>query len=105
MLICAASLLLFVFSCCAQSSNNPYLKKATTDLKKDSTNYKVLYSYKTQQSSVKPKFLYTTVLPPNYYTASFGFICKKELAIEKATKIPFRFRLGSLSYCNLLEGK
>lgn len=45
------------------------------------------------------------VLPANFYMQQLGFICKKEWAIEKATKIPFRFRLGSLQQCNYLEGK
>ncbi len=45
------------------------------------------------------------VIPQNYYTQHFGIICKKELALEKSTKIPFRFRLGSLQQCNYLEGK
>ena len=45
------------------------------------------------------------LIPQNYYTQHFGIMCKKELALEKATKIPFRFRLGSLQQCNYLEGK
>ena len=46
-----------------------------------------------------------TVIPQDYYTQHFGIMCKKELAIEKATKIPLRFRIGSLQQCNYLEGK
>lgn len=45
------------------------------------------------------------VISQNYYTQHFGFFCKKELALQKATKIPLSFRLGSLQQCNYLEGK
>jgi hypothetical protein len=45
------------------------------------------------------------VIQQNFYTQHFGIMCKKELALEKATKIPFRLRLGSLQHCNYLEGK
>ena len=41
----------------------------------------------------------------DYYTRNFGFFCKKELQFEKATKIPLRFRLGSLQYNDYLEQK
>lgn len=41
----------------------------------------------------------------DHYTQHFGFFCKKELLMEKATKIPLRFRLGSLQHCNYLEGE
>lgn len=44
-------------------------------------------------------------LPGNFYTENMGFFCKKELAIQKLTSIPIKFRLGSVPYCDALEGK
>ena len=38
-------------------------------------------------------------------TDHWGWFCKKEWAWEKRTGIPFKFRLGSVEYCNWLEGK
>jgi hypothetical protein len=47
----------------------------------------------------------TARIGSNFYTENFGFVCKKELQLEKMTRIPFRFRLGSLEYCDYLENK
>jgi len=45
------------------------------------------------------------ILPANYYATNIGFFCKKELQMQKTTKIPLKFRLGSIEYTNKLEGK
>ncbi len=45
------------------------------------------------------------VISSDHYAQSFGFFCKKELQFEKATKVPFKFRLGSVPYCDWMEGK
>ena len=47
----------------------------------------------------------STIIAQNYYTQHIGWVCKKEYALEKITKIPLRIRLGSLQQCNYLEGK
>lgn len=44
-------------------------------------------------------------IPAGFSTCSYGFFCKQELKIEKATRIPIRFRLGSLVQCDYYEGK
>jgi hypothetical protein len=45
------------------------------------------------------------VISSNFYTQNFGFFCKKELQLEKAIKLPLKFRLGSVDQCDWLEGK
>ncbi len=39
------------------------------------------------------------------YSQNFGFFCKKELQLEKVTGVPFKFRLGTVQYCDWMEGK
>lgn len=39
------------------------------------------------------------------YVRHLGFFCRQELVIQRALRLPVFFRLGSLEYCNRLEGK
>ena len=41
----------------------------------------------------------------DYYSSGLGFFCKQEIKLEKTIKIPFKFRLGSIQYCDRMEGK
>ncbi len=50
-------------------------------------------------------FAVKTILPGNFYTKNLGFFCKQELKFEAVTKVPLKFRLGSVQECDRLEGK
>ena len=67
-------------------------KHLKTDLKYLSVNTK------------SPKLI-QQILPANYYVTQLGFFCKQEIKFEKSTKIPFKFRLGSVAACDQMEGK
>jgi hypothetical protein len=45
------------------------------------------------------------ILPENYQYTRLGFFCKYEWKLEKYSSLPIKFRLGSIDYCNWLEGK
>ena len=63
----------------------------------------------TEKNIIAPVILLNPVtsstISADFYTQNFGFFCKRELQMEKVTKIPLRFRLGSLQYNDYLEGK
>lgn len=43
---------------------------------------------------------------PNYYSYDcLAFFCKIEVKLEKAVKMPIKFRLGDVDYVDRLEGK
>lgn len=70
---------------------------------------KVIPARAPQQVVQVPLFLLSprsgNVISADYYTRNFGFFCRQELQFEKATKIPLRFRLGSMAYNDYLERK
>ncbi|MEO6722431.1 MAG: hypothetical protein ABIN67_18830 [Ferruginibacter sp.] len=44
-------------------------------------------------------------IPPDFYVRQLPFFCKQEIKLEKATRIPFRFRVGTIEDCDRMEGK
>lgn len=54
---------------------------------------------------LRQNVILNSALPAEYYSSRMGFFCKQEWQIEKTTKIPLRVRLGSLDYCDRMEGK
>lgn len=58
---------------------------------------------KSRNTTVTPRI--SQLLPSDHYAKNLGFMCKKELQIQKAVKLPIFFRLGSIDYSNYLEGK
>ena len=51
------------------------------------------------------KTLRCFVLPPNFYTMKMGYLCKKELQLQKRTSLPVFIRLGSKDYVDRMERK
>ncbi len=61
-----------------------------------------LFSFARQQGSIQS---IKTTVAPNFYASQLGFFCKQEIRFERATKIPFKFRLGTVQQCDWMEGK
>ena len=45
------------------------------------------------------------IIAPNFYASQLGFFCKQEIKLDKAVKVPLRFRLGNVEDCDRMEGK
>lgn len=45
------------------------------------------------------------VLPQNFYNNHLSFFCKKEVQLQKLTRLPVYFRIGSKDYVDYLEKK
>ena len=47
----------------------------------------------------------TTPLPRAYHYGELAFFCKVEVRLERAARLPVKFRLGNVNYVDRLEGK
>lgn len=59
--------------------------------------------------TILPKYNYYSLsadlkVAPNFYTTKTGFFCNTERSLQKQTKIPIKFRLGSVEQTQKLEG-
>lgn len=45
------------------------------------------------------------VLPQNFYNQQLSFVCKKEVQLQKLTKLPIYIRVGAKDYVDYLEKK
>lgn len=62
--------------------------------------------------AVMRQFMFSVKQPPlpkqlqgNFYAKQLPFFCNKELQLQKAVGFPVKFRIGSVEYCDRLEGK
>jgi hypothetical protein len=112
--ICGLIAIFFILavSAIAQDQNNVHFQKNNFHfLKKSSAQQRANFSVKKEDfdcSLLPVSFLRKTrpqTISSDFSTCQYGFFCKEELKMEKATKIPIRIRLGSLQQCNYYEGK
>jgi hypothetical protein len=69
-------------------------------------NIAVQQPYRMNQQKIDSlKNIPIRLIAPDNYTQNLAFFCKKEIQMEKITKIPFKFRLGSIDDVDKLEGK
>lgn len=68
---------------------------------KSLSNYTSADTLKKSLLNITPSMLVT----PSFYSCNLAFFCRQEVKFEKVTKIPFKFRLGSVQQVDYLEGK
>ena len=72
---------------------------------KDSASKAFQNTYRFIHYPLYTNFSTIKAVSPNFYVKNLGFFCRQELKLEAATNIPFKFRVGSINYCDWMEGK
>lgn len=109
--ICVVGFFFFTYSASSAQVRFYHTSKASNSILKNSVKTSFYPHFLLSANTIlnitsnKNSIISSEIIPSNFYTSNFGFFCKQELRIEKATKIPLRFRLGSLQQCNYYEGK
>ncbi len=94
--------LLFLFFCTIFVANVAFCQK-TLHFRETSRSFGLSFPYHFSFNTFHQKA--SPVIPSGFAVTQLGFFCKKELHFEQVTKIPLRFRLGSINFCNRMEGK
>src|SRR6185312_1987151 len=104
--LCAIVLFLLLTGSCIYAQNNISVKlKYNTFAVKNKLNISDSVFHQAIAAFIGTGFQQSRpLIAENFSTACYGFFCMQELKIEKITRIPFRFRLGSLQQCNYYEG-
>ena len=67
---------------------------------------KIIFTHFTDSiSKLSPSISPQMLVSPTFYSKNLAFFCRQEIKFEKVTKIPFKFRLGSVQQVDYLEGK
>lgn len=65
----------------------------------------VLPSWRALESATRKQVLEAPPMPAAYSYDKLGAFCKWEVQLEKAARMPVKFRLGEVQYVERLEGK